>query len=195
MVDFGVKLKEMSKERKQKLLLGILLACIALVLYYYLLVQPSLNRLGVLMPKVKELRGELASVKEDIKNKDHLNQRLKQLDEQVKKYREVFPSESDLSQLLKYLSAQARVSSVSLIGVEPKEGETISGGVFREVLLTLQARGGYHSLGLFLNRLETGGRMMIVGHFDLSADPQNPREHQTRQQAPTSAQQLLSQQS
>lgn len=187
MVDFGVDLKGMSKEQKQKFLLGILFGCIVLVLYYYLLVQPSLSRLGVLMPKVKELREELAEVKEDIKNKDRLDQQMKRLDEQVKKYREVFPSESDLSQLLKYLSGQARASNVSLIGVEPKEGEAISGGAFREVLLTLQARGGYHSLGLFLNRLETGERMMIVDHFDLSADPQNPREHQMRLELKTYA--------
>ncbi|GEM_PF-6350940 len=187
MVDFGVDLKKMNKEQKQKLLLGILLGCIVLVLYYYLLVQPSLNRLGVLMPEVKGLREELASVKEDIKNKDRLNQQLRRLEEQVRKYREVFPSESDLSQLLKYLSGQARISSVSLVGVEPKEGEIISGGVFREVLLTLQARGGYHSLGLFLNCLETGERMVIVDHFNLSADPQNPREHQMRLELKTYA--------
>ena len=160
--------------------MGILLGCIVLALYYYLLVQPKLNRLGVLMPEVKELRLELALVKEDMKNKDRLNQQLRQLDERVKKYQEVFPSESDLSQLLKYLSGQAKDCDVSLIGVEPKERDAISGGVFREVLLTLQARGGYHSLGFFLNRLETGERMMVVDHFELRTDPGNPREHQIR---------------
>ncbi len=170
----------MNKEEKQKLLLGLLLGSILLALYYYLLIQPGFSRLGDLMPKVKERREELASLKEDMARRDRLDRQRRQLDERVKEFQKVFPPETDLSQLLKYLSEQARASNVSLMGVEPKEGEVVSGGGFREVLLTLQARGGYHSLGLFLNRLETGERMMAVDHFELSADPQNPREHRMR---------------
>lgn len=167
----------MNKEEKQKLLWGFLLGCILLALYYYLLIQPKLSRLGELMPKVKERREELAAIKEDIANRDRLDRQIRQLDERVKEYQKVFPPETDLSQLLEYLSGQARASNVSLVGVEPKKGEAVSRGVFREVLLTVQVRGGYHSLGLFLNRLETGERMMAVDHFELSADPQNPMEH------------------
>lgn len=167
----------MNKEEKQKLLLGFLLGCILLAFYYYLLIQPKLSRLGELMPKVKERREELAAIKEDVEHRDRLDRQIRQLDERVKEYQKVFPPETDLSQLLEYLSGQARASNVSLVGVEPKKGEAVSGGVFREVLLTVQARGGYHSLGLFLNRLETGERMMAVDHFELSTDPQNPMEH------------------
>lgn len=174
-------LKEMDKEQKQKLLLAVLIGAIGLVFYYTFLIQPQMRRLDGLMPEVREIRRELILMKQDINRVDRLREQLGLLNEQMERYQKSFPLESDLSGLLSYLSAEARKAHVTLLGIEPKaEEEKNSSGIFQEISLTLRAEGGYHELGLFLNRLETGERLMAVDHFALETNPNNPRQHPMR---------------
>ncbi len=168
----------LNKEQKQKLVLGILMGATVLVLYYYLLLQPKFRQLGALFPQVRELRQELTSLKKEGERIDLLREQSERLDQQMRKYQKAIPMESDLAPLLAYLSEEAKSSRVTLTGMEPKIGQTTAGSAFRETLLILQTEGGYHALGLFLDRLETGERLIRVDRFELVSNKKTPREHQ-----------------
>lgn len=168
----------LNKDQKQKLILGILLGAIVLVLYYYLLIQPQFRRLGELFPQVKELRQELKSLKNETGRISLLRDQSERLNSRMEQYQKAIPAESDVAPLLAYLSAEAKASRVTLSGMEPKTGQVTAGNPFQETLLVLHARGGYHALGLFLNRLETGERLMRVDRFEIVSNQQTPREHQ-----------------
>lgn len=170
----------MTKQQQQKVILAILVGAIFLVLYYYLLIQPKLSRLGQLIPEVQQNREQLTVIKEDLKKLDFFKKRRMELEEERKVYQKTFPEDSDLSGLLNYLSNQAKTAGVTLSGIEPKKTERVSGKTFREIQLTLRAKGDYHSLGTFMNRLETGERMILVEGFQIISDAEDPREHPMR---------------
>ena len=169
--------KKFSKKQKQTILIGSLLIAVLLAGYYYFLIQPSINKLGELTPQVVQLRKDLTMVKGEIQHIAQTRLQAQQLDNKIQEYKKAIPMESDLSQLLNYLSTEARDANVTLLGIEPKKNSLITGSGFREISLILRAKGDYHSLGYFLNQLETGERYMKVENFELSADKKDLNQH------------------
>ena len=134
-------------------------------------------RLNELGPKARKLKQELATWKKEIQEMESLERQVTQLRRKEQTYRKFIPQESDPSQLLNYLSNEAKDTEVTLLEVEPQKKNSVGNGYFREILLTVRAKGGYHDLGRFLSRLETGDRYIAVESFEISSDPKDLQEH------------------
>lgn len=89
--------------------------------------------------------------------------------------------EEPLPALLEMIAQAARTSKVQLLFVKPKEPlanlKPLPAGHF-QLALELEAFGGYHEAGSFLDALENSERLLRVRAFKLQNNPKDPWRHQ-----------------
>lgn len=170
---------------KRKFLIISLTSAALLLLDILFILRPLIN-------KAYDLKSQVVSIKNNIAN---LNKQISMLDSQTKKlgmlttdktnYEKKFPKEEEVPALLESLSTIAKRSSVDIIAVKPvkieaKEQMEKIAGIFHEIPIEILAKGGYHQLGQFINRLENLDRFMEVIDIEIVRDNTTPRRHYLR---------------
>ncbi|NQT06523.1 MAG: type 4a pilus biogenesis protein PilO [Candidatus Omnitrophica bacterium] len=174
----GVKL---GRNKREKTLLSVLFVMIIAAVYFNLLFKPSIDELMNLLPKVSVLKADLADAKELISTRKTIEQNEAQARLKMDEYKEIFPSEEEVPKLLESLSSIAGKSRVKIIGIRPFGREGLRAAeknvVYQEIPIEIVAQCGYHELGQFLQRLETGDRFIMVKDMDINANPENIKRH------------------
>lgn len=172
-------------ESKKKILIIYGSAFLAILLvYFFFFLKPSMGKLFDLMPRVRERRIEIKTVRRDLAHEDLLKKRLEALEQKMGRYEKKLSREKEIPMLLENLSKLAKNSRVKILSITPIEKKlkapaeaAIEDSVYQEVPIAINAQSGYHELGTFINRLENSERYMQVSDIKIKSGKANPKRH------------------
>lgn len=175
-----VKLK-MDKAKKEKAMLMVLFALIVVVVYFQFLIRPATNELKEILPKVSKLKRDISGAKGLIANKPIMLKRQKDLTAALNKYEQVLPREREIPKLLDNLSGIAAKSGVKIVGIKPISAKSHSAdaseNIYQKIPIEVIAHSGYHQLGEFINKLETGDRFIMISDIEIKTNSANIKRH------------------
>jgi len=177
-----------TKEAKQRLMLiygaGFLLV---FLLYFFLLLQPTLSKLFDILPKLREYRLDIRGVHSDLQFEDKLRKRVSALEKKLDSYEKSLSREKEIPVLLENLSNLARDARVKILGITPVDaGSLRTGGqekddsIYQEVPIVINAQSEYHDLGIFINTLENGQRYLQISDIEIKSNRNNPKRHDVK---------------
>jgi Tfp pilus assembly protein PilO len=138
--------------------------------------------LGKTWPKLQELERKITIVNNDIANIQRYKGQIEDLRGKLSLYKKKFSTEQQISLLLKELSDIAKNSGVKIVAIKPypavtETQQSASLGAYQKFPISITAICGYHQLGTFLSELENGDIFMRITDMRITADNQNPVEH------------------
>ncbi len=170
-----------GKDKKEMIILSVLIIVVIAVVYFQLLFRPAIGRLRTLLPQTSALKKSLVEARSLVANKDILEKEKEKLQLRLDKHKEIFPSQQEIPRLLEKLSGIADESRVKIISIKPLDKEASGGaekdGVYQEIPIKIVAKSSYHQLGRFLQNLETGDRFMMVKDLKIRANENKPKKH------------------
>jgi type IV pilus assembly protein PilO len=172
---------QLGKSKREKTLLTWLVVAVFVVAYFHFLIRPVMLEMGELLPKVATLRRDLAYARDLIANKSVIIRQRDRLRETMDEYEKILPREREIPKLLENLSSIAGEFGVKIVGVRPigrKEYEPKTAGeIYQEIPIEVVAVSGYHALGKFLEKLETGERFIMINDLEITANDDNMARH------------------
>jgi Tfp pilus assembly protein PilO len=154
----------------------LLIALVTLTVVYFdfsFLAMAQIGYLRSMKPKIIKLQRDIAAFDKssvDIK-------RLKgQQREPTASAKQVVP-ESELPDLLEYISDAGNKNNVRIMQIrpavkeeKPKDGKAVSVSQFTPAYISLDIFSNYHSLGNFINELESGEKFIAVQDLKIARD-------------------------
>lgn len=136
--------------------------------------------------KVAVLKKNIASTSSNISKMYSTRKKLEDLKVQQAGFEKKFPREDEISSLLNSLSSVAAKSGVDIIAIKPvrvgkitetKKGKEPEKESFHEIALEISAKGSYHQIGAFINKIEMMDRFMNIRNIDIASNNTSPRSH------------------
>lgn len=173
---------DFKKDQPKMMVLIALVAILILVLYSYLILGPQIERLTDVLERSGKIISELKMAELLISKKDEFNKYVESSREKVEYYEKRLPVEQEIPSLLENLSNMAKSSNIKIIGItplplSPKEVLAQKGKIYKEIPILINAKSGYHELGMFLNKLENADRFMKVVDIEIKTNKQTPKKH------------------
>ncbi|UCH12108.1 MAG: type 4a pilus biogenesis protein PilO [Candidatus Omnitrophota bacterium] len=167
--------------KNQKLILyGVIGLCV-LVADFYFVIKPVFGGLIKIIPEVRARASRVNIMDIDVTNIPRYENRIKKLKQKLTGYKRKFSTKEEISPLLKNLSNTAKACGVKIESINPMEsierGKAKISGAYRKFPIFLRAISGYHSFGLFLNKLENGDTFMRVTDLKISGDTSGAANH------------------
>jgi len=167
----------LGNTKREKALVLVLSAIFLLAIYYLILLRPVIGKLNTLLPKVYEVKRDLKDARFLITNKALIEKKKEELLLKLEEYEKIFPAEREIPKLLENLSSIAGESNVRIVSTRPfvKEDYSRNGvpKIYQEIPIEIVAKSGYHQLGQFLQKLETGDRYIMIKDVKISANQYN----------------------
>ena len=167
------------------IILGATLVVAAL--YVTFLIFPKVSLLRKTSREVNELNEKMSLVMSRVKKLDLTTKKLKKQREEERAYSRQLPAEKEIPDFLEDLAGTAEKSGLKILSVTPhalagnvpgrKKGKKKEKTYYRAMPIVVTAKSGYHELGEFVNRLETGERFIKVEDLSIDYDPATPRRH------------------
>lgn len=171
------------KEKQKLYILFAIFGIAGLVLYYNLLLKPQFanfmaknKEFGIIKEKFKS--GQALITNEAVLRRQHEN-----FVKQAGYLEKRLPGQDQVSSLLEDFSNVAEASGVKILRIKPlEEPVPISkqkpvNNAYSEFPILIEARAGYHQLGVFINKLETMDRFIKVTDLDMAGTDKDPRHH------------------
>lgn len=169
------------KSEDRTLALGIVVALSILLIFHFIFLRPRIRRLRRLNPELVTLIKNVRKTTKDAANIDVLKKRQEDLKAKVSFYTQKLPRGKEMSSLLESLSKMAKESQIKIIEIKPRgSGVQELGEMYLEVPVAIKAMGGYHQLGKFINKLETGARFIRISDIEIKENSRNSRDHNIR---------------
>lgn len=167
--------------KNQKLILyGIIGLCI-LAADFYFVIKPVIGGLIKIIPDVSAKASRVNIMDIDVANIPRYESQIKKLEEKLAGYKRKFSTKEEISPLLKNLSDTAKACGVKIESINPLESierdKAKIPGAYRKFPIFLRAICGYHSFGLFLNKLENSDTFMRVTDLKISGDTSGAANH------------------
>jgi len=167
--------------KNQKLILyGIIGLCV-LAADFYFVIKPVIGGLIKIIPDVSAKASRVNIMDVDVASIPRYENQIKKIKQKLAGYKSRFSTKEEISPLLKNLSDTAKACGVKIESINPLEsierGKAKIPGAYRKFPIFLRAISGYHSFGLFLNKLENGDTFMRVTDLKISGDTSGAANH------------------
>ncbi len=189
-----VKGSPLPMRQRMNMLLVAGLALVIFVVYAFYVLRPMRQAVIDASKQLAVGRTQLHVLQATVTNETAVQREYHQVEERVKALRDRLPHERELPDLIELLSGFANQAHVKLqaitpqraIGTEPTGRTTVSPprssaaatppGVYRKVVIQIDAFTGYHELGEFLSLVESGKKPLRLAHLHISkgAEVGNP---------------------
>lgn len=175
-------LEKIDDNQRYYIFAGLLL--FVFLLDYFILMRPQLNALSKITPEIKILSDDLQVSRENILHKNRYQTQIQKLQEQVDDMESRIKEREQLPLVFEWISRAAYQAGLKIDQMVPvsEEQEKLfidKNTTYVAMPLKIQARGGYHQFGKFLNLLELGDMFLRVGEFSIvSSDGQSPHDIQ-----------------
>lgn len=174
------KLDNLNEKNRYYVLGGILI--LVFLLDYFVIMMPQVKTLVVLNPKITTLSKDLKQARADIKGVNQYQAQVAQLREKMKMVGSNILAREEIPTILENISVLANVSKIKINQIMPmKESQKLvlsnDEGSYYSLPILINARGSYHNIGRFLNRIEMNGIVMSVLDFDITATNDDPYRH------------------
>jgi len=169
---------KLAKTKREKALLSVFLIILIAGGYFHVFLRPAIRELVTLIPKVTTLKNDLQDARFLVNQKGAIVAQNKKLLLMMDGYRKIFPRRQEIQKILEELSNIANDSDVKIIGIKPLSGKELdakSADIYKEIPIEIIASSGYHKLGEFLQRLETGERFIMIKDFKISSNPHSAK--------------------
>ena len=184
-MDIITTIKELlnfDKNKKRSMLILISGFVVFAFIYFQVFLKANIKTITALVPEVNQLRSDIRMTMNDLDYEDILKKRLGDVEGKIDVYQKRLPSERDLPVLLGELSAMAKDSYVTIIGIKPLEVRKTAepskkSEIYYQIPIMITAKSGYHELGTFINKMENADRFMEVSNIQIAQDRNNFKRH------------------
>ncbi len=161
-------------------LIGLLVTI--LVLDYFCIMQFQIKVLSSLNSKTHSLAQDLKTNKDNIARLDQYRKELNKLNEQLEKIGHKMKSKDEIPLILENITRMADENGLKIDQIMPgtmalesllKNNE----GQYFLIPVVMEAQGGYHDFGRFLNQLEKEEVLFTIPYFTISANNNDPFQH------------------
>lgn len=189
----------MPKEQMEKLVLigiGVAIAFFALIQFSTV---PLMGRIGKLNKDIIKERDDLKRAEMLIASKPQLDRRLEALNQKMGEYEKAIPPYTEMPNIIQKISSLASDTKVKISKMEPlrtekkpdpakadknkqpaKQDAKQPKPIYTEIPIQVEAKGGYHALGEFINRIETADNIMTIGDIEIKANADDITSHSAR---------------
>lgn len=143
-------------------LLGLLFGC-----FLYFLHIPMNTEIKGLEKDIAEKKAVIAKNEERIRRLDELKAKVRELNEQLRILTEKLPPETEVSSLLRQIQDLVNKSGLTLKLWRPEKRKQHESGLYEEIPITVSLLGGYHNLGIFLDRVSKLSRIVNVQNIKM----------------------------
>ncbi len=154
---------------------------VVLFVWFQLFIIPQRSSLMDSCSRNKTIVKDMALLKEKIARFPQMERQLSQLAGQYDPRMVMTPPEKQLPEILEVVAQAAKAADVRLLGAKPRaEISDLSPGAsgFLELPVQVDAFGGYHQLGLFLDALESSRMLVRVHELKIEAHREDIWHHQ-----------------
>jgi Tfp pilus assembly protein PilO len=158
-------------------------AALAMLLTDVFFVLPSLIGSGFkLKSQVAAVKKVTAALNQQISCIDSIKERLARAEAEYEEYQRKLPQEEEIPAVMGDISTLAGKTDIEMIAVKPVKQETVASvsseaAGMHEVLIEIFAKGGYHQIGQFINKLESFNKFTEIKDIEITADKATPRKH------------------
>lgn len=156
----------------RKALLWFGFSAVVLLLYYFLGVQPQIDRMRVLEAEFDQLGQKLRESQAIAANLPQVQAEVELLDQKLAEALTKLPNKEEIPALLQTISDLGKDSGLEFLLFKP--GGATPKDFYAEVPLDLQIRGRYHDLGLFFNRIGRLPRIVTIQNLELGQPKTGP---------------------
>ena len=177
----GVIMHIQDEQNRKILIIGISSVVLLAVDVFFVFI-PLVNKSFDLKTQIISIKNNTASLDRQIAMLDNTRKRSEVLKAEQTRYKEFFPKEEEVPAILGDLSSIAGKLGVDIIAVKPvklnsqQNTEKIA-NLFHEVPIEISAKGGYHHIAKFINKLETLDKFIEVKDLEIVANQTTPRRH------------------
>ncbi len=148
---------------------------------FYFVIKPVTGGLIKIIPDVSAKASRVNIMDIDVVNIPRYENKIKKLKQELAGYKRKFSTKEEISPLLKNLSGTAKACGVKIESINPLEsierGRAKTPGAYRKLPIFFRAISGYHSFGLFLNKLENGDTFMRITDLKISGNVSGVSNH------------------
>ncbi len=171
----------MDPKEKQKLyvLFGIF-GIAAIIFYHNLLLKPQFSGFLAANREFGIVKMRLRSAEALIANEVRIKKQYENLSRETRVLEESLPGQDEISNLLGDFSRVAESSGVKILRIKPLveiSGAAEPNEFYAEFPILIEARGGYHQLGSFVDKLEDMDRFISIEDVDIKGRSGDPRRH------------------
>jgi Tfp pilus assembly protein PilO len=175
-----------DQNEKQKIYVLIAIFGIAgLMLYYNLLLKPQFKGFMTKNKEFRVMRDRVKSEEIMIANEDAIKRQYTNLSKQAGYLEKRLPDQNQVSSFLEDFSKVAESSGVKILRIKPLETpvaaaaskQKVANNSYAEFPILIEARAGYHQLGVFVDKVENMDRFIKVTDIDISGIDKDPRYH------------------
>lgn len=141
-------------------------------LYFYRI--PMRTEIQGLEKAIVEKKAIIAKNEEDIRQLDELKARVRKLQEVLAVMREKLPPEKEVSGLLLQIQNEVNKSGLVLKLWRPDKRKPHPSGLYEEIPITVTIIGGYHNLGVFLDRVAKLPRIVNIQNIKMDGAKKDP---------------------
>ena len=173
---------ELKEKQKIYILLGIF-AVAGAILYYSFLLKPQFSNFITMNREYRVVRDRVKNEEVLIVNEAGIIRQHDSFKKQAGYLEKRLPGQIQISSLLEDFSKVAESSGVKILRVKPLEEpvpvskQKAANSSYTEFPILIEARAGYHQLGVFVNKLETMDRFIKIINIDVAGNDRDPRRH------------------
>ena len=137
-----------------------------------------------LSPQIQDLKQKIQAAERELLNLPIYKKQYEEMKDKIEICKKKLPYEKDIPNLLEHLSKTAKATGVKILAIEPvnpdvkiKQEAQEKGGLYLEMPIKIDARAGYHQLGIFINKLENSERFMKVTDLRIEKEGSNAKMH------------------
>ncbi len=188
--------KAFSRAGKEKAISIIIISVLIIFIVFQFIMRPSIRTL-------KDLNQKVLRVKEGLKNSESLLARKSKIEGEflsaqarLEELKLTLPLRSEMPNVLQEISRLASESKIKILKLEPLKMEKspqITAGpqtgqaatqtaptIYIEVPIKLEARGSYHSIGEFINKVEDAKNIMSIRDLEIKSNSSDIMNHDAR---------------
>jgi len=145
------------------LILGLLGLVVIVILYYFLLLSPLLNRLDEQAQAREEKQNQLAQVQQDVAELEEIRKKSPEIQRQILELSKRIPAQPQVPTFVVQVQEIADASGVTQLTVDPESSTSPEGGGdYRVVPVTMQFKATYDEMQDFLLRTRNLTRLVTV---------------------------------
>jgi type IV pilus assembly protein PilO len=146
---------------------GALIAVGLLAAFYFLIYGPRDNEKAALGNDVAKLEDELENARAVAELRPVLERQIEEMGQKLEFYERRLPNAKEVPKLLMELRRAVEEEEVQLEAL--KAGDPENRGMYTTVPFEVEVTSGFHQLGKFVNRLESGERFLAVEDLAVEA--------------------------
>lgn len=183
-VDLDIKnlIAQIKDARNKNIAVIAAVLAVALVIDVFFILLPLTAKNFRLKSQIVAIRKDMGLLSGQAADISSIKNRLEAAKIEQRECEKRLPKEDEVSVIIGGISAIAGKAGVEMIAVKPvkldaAEKPSAEDKILHEVPIEIFAKGGYHQIGQFINKLESLDKFVEIKDIEITADKATPRRH------------------